>query len=103
MLAEALAYLDIGGLACEEGGTFVDATVGMGGHSESILRSSPAARVIGLDRDGESLEIARRRLSEFGERFRSIHAEYRHLKQLLIDNGIKSVAGVLADLGVSSY
>src|SRR6476660_7205732 len=98
MLAEALAYL-----AVERGGTFVDATLGMGGHTEAILRSSPTARVVGFDRDGDALEIARKRLSEFGDRFRSIHADFRQLKQLLIDNGITSVAGILADLGVSSY
>ena len=98
MLAEVLAYL-----AAERGGTFVDATLGMGGHTEAILRSSPTARVVGFDRDGDALEIARKRLSEFGDRFRSIHADFRQLKQLLIDNGITSVAGILADLGVSSY
>jgi 16S rRNA (cytosine1402-N4)-methyltransferase len=102
MLAEALAYL-IPTEGATEGGTFVDATLGMGGHTEAILRSSPSARVIGLDRDGDALEIARSRLSEFGERFRSFHADYRELKQLLIDNGITSVVGILADLGVSSY
>jgi 16S rRNA (cytosine1402-N4)-methyltransferase len=98
MLAESLASLD-----AARGGLFVDATLGLGGHSEAILRASPQSSVIGLDRDAEAIELATRRLAEFGGRFRVIHTDYRLIKQALIDKEVRAVSGVLADLGVSSY
>ncbi|MCI0387442.1 MAG: 16S rRNA (cytosine(1402)-N(4))-methyltransferase RsmH [Acidobacteria bacterium] len=84
-------------------GLFVDATVGMGGHTELILRASPANRVIGFDRDAEAVELASQRLAEFGERFTAVHTDYRRIKEVLAGQGIETVAGILADLGVSSY
>jgi 16S rRNA (cytosine1402-N4)-methyltransferase len=98
MLAESLASL-----GAEQGGLFVDATLGLGGHSEAILRASSQSSVIGLDRDAEAIELAARRLAEFGGRFRTIHTDYRLIKRALIDKGVRAVSGVLADLGVSSY
>jgi len=98
MLAEALAFL-----TAERGGLFVDATLGLGGHTEAILRASPASRVIGLDRDAEAIELARQRLSEFGARFEAVHTDYREIKRVLLEKGIESVSGILADLGVSSF
>jgi 16S rRNA (cytosine1402-N4)-methyltransferase len=56
-----------------------------------------------LDRDQASLELASERLREFGERFTAIHANFKELKQVLDRMGISQVAGVLADLGISSY
>jgi MraW methylase family len=61
------------GLDAARGGLFVDATLGLGGHSELILRASPNSRVIGFDRDAESIELASARLAEFGERFMAGH------------------------------
>lgn len=98
MPVETLGMLDAG-----RGGIFIDATLGPGGHSELILEASPAARVIGLDRDAEVIEIARRRLAGYGERFMAVHSDYRRLKEILQGMGIESVAGILADLGISSY
>jgi 16S rRNA (cytosine1402-N4)-methyltransferase len=97
MLAEALAYLGAAG-----GGLYIDATLGLGGHTEAILQASPLARVIGLDRDGEAIEKAGERLAGYGERFEAIHTDYRRIKQALIEREVGAVAGVLADLGVSS-
>lgn len=85
------------------GGLFIDATLGMGGHSELILRASENNRVIGFDRDAEAIEIARNRLKEFGDRFKAIYTDYRRIKDVLIENGIESVTGILTDLGISSY
>src|SRR5262245_23594075 len=85
------------------GGLFVDATLGMGGHTELILRASPDNRVIGFDRDAEAIELAMRRLGEFGERFTAVHTDYRRIKEVLAEKGVETVAGILADLGVSSY
>ncbi len=98
MPVEALAALDAG-----KGGLFVDATLGLGGHTELILRSSPQSRVIGIDRDAEAIAIAKERLSEFGERFEAVKSDYRQIKTVLVEREIQSVAGVLADLGVSSF
>lgn len=98
MLAESLAQLD-----AARGGLFIDATLGLGGHTEAILRASPDNRVIGFDRDAEAIALAKERLAEFGERFEAVHTDYRQIKQQLIEKGIESVIGILADLGVSSF
>jgi 16S rRNA (cytosine1402-N4)-methyltransferase len=84
----------------ERGGTFVDATVGAGGHAEALLERAPAARLVGLDRDPAALEIARERLAPFGARVRLVHARFSELADVL-GAGVL-VDGVLADLGVSS-
>jgi 16S rRNA (cytosine1402-N4)-methyltransferase len=90
-------------LGAARGGLLIDATLGLGGHAELILRASPANRVIGLDRDAEAIELAKQRLAEFGARFQAVHTDYRRIKEVLRQSGIESVAGILADLGVSSY
>ena len=89
-------------LAPERGGLFVDCTVGLGGHSEAILESSIGTRVIGIDRDTQSLASAGERLVRFGDRFRPVHADFKAIESVLADLGESSPAGVLADLGVSS-
>ena len=61
-------------LAPERGGLFVDATLGLGGHSEAILEGSPDTRVLGIDRDREAIGLAAERLARFGTRFRAAHA-----------------------------
>jgi 16S rRNA (cytosine1402-N4)-methyltransferase len=86
----------------EPGTVMVDATVGMGGHSESVLEQCPLARVVGIDRDREALSLAGERLARFGGRFTAIHAVYDELPQILADLGLSSVSAVLLDLGVSS-
>ncbi len=90
-------------LGAARGGLFVDATLGLGGHTELILRAAADNRVIGLDRDAEAIGLAKERLAVFGKRFTAIHADYRQIKEVLGEKGIETVAGVLADLGVSSY
>ena len=89
-------------LAAEQGGMFVDCTVGLGGHSEAILETSRDAQVLGIDRDDEALEFARERLKPFGPRFRSVHADFRELTRVLATAKIKQARGILADLGASS-
>ncbi len=97
LLRETLQYL-----APERGGLLVDCTVGLGGHSEAILESSSAARVIGIDRDTEALQLAKERLARFGDRFHGVHADFRQLDDVLEELGESNPVGVLADLGVSS-
>jgi 16S rRNA (cytosine1402-N4)-methyltransferase len=86
----------------EPGAVVVDATLGLGGHSEALLASNPTARLVGIDRDPHALELAGRRLAPFGERVRLVHAVYDAIPQVLADLGIPAVQGVLFDLGVSS-
>lgn len=89
-------------LAPARGGLFIDATLGLGGHSELILEASPDARVIGIDRDAEALQIARERLATFGARFHARHADFSEIESVSRAAGESGLAGVLADLGVSS-
>jgi 16S rRNA (cytosine1402-N4)-methyltransferase len=86
----------------ERGGLFLDCTVGLGGHSEAILETSEATRVLGFDRDGEALAAATQRLLRFGDRFRAVHADFREVARVMRERGEERAAGVLVDLGVSS-
>ena len=96
MTAEVLQFL-----RPEQGGLFVDCTVGLGGHSRALLEAG-AARVIGLDRDLDALARARATLSPWGDRVVLVHADYRQLDEVLDREKIDFVDGTLADLGVSS-
>ncbi|MGE0862475.1 MAG: 16S rRNA (cytosine(1402)-N(4))-methyltransferase RsmH [Vicinamibacterales bacterium] len=85
----------------ERGGTFVDCTLGLGGHSRMLLESG-AARVIGIDRDTDAIAIAKGELEAFADRVTVVHADYRDIAAVLDAQGIAEVAGLLADFGVSS-
>jgi 16S rRNA (cytosine1402-N4)-methyltransferase len=89
-------------LAPERGGLFVDATLGLGGHSDAILEASPDTRVLGIDLDREAIRLASERLAHFGTRFRAAHANFRQIERVLDEAGEREPSGVLADLGVSS-
>jgi 16S rRNA (cytosine1402-N4)-methyltransferase len=89
-------------LAPMRGGLFVDLTLGLGGHSEALLKASESVRVIGIDRDTSALAFASERLKIFRERFRAVHADYRQLKEVLGEGRGERADGILADLGVSS-
>jgi 16S rRNA (cytosine1402-N4)-methyltransferase len=86
----------------ERGGTYVDATLGPGGHAEALLTASPAVRVVGIDTDPEALALARERLLRFGDRLVPVEGRYEDLSAHLDRLGLERVDGVLADLGVSS-
>lgn len=77
----------------------VDATLGMGGHTEGALERFPQLTVLGIDRDPQALEIAGIRLARFGSRFQPFHGTYDQILEAL--DGRKA-GGVLMDLGVSS-
>jgi len=83
-------------------GSFVDATLGLGGHTEAILNASNNGVVIGLDQDTEAIEAATESLKHFGERVRIYHSNFSAIKTVLRDAGVEKVDGVVADLGVSS-
>lgn len=80
----------------------VDATLGMGGHTEALLSRFPELTVVGLDRDTQALELAGARLAPFGDRVHLVHTEYDGIREALDGLGMESVDGVLFDLGVSS-
>ena len=91
-------------LAPGHGATVVDCTVGMGGHSRALLEAvGESGRVVGLDRDRESLVRASGELGDFGGRFLPVHADYRDLRRVLGERGILRVDAILADLGFSSF
>ena len=85
----------------EQGGLFVDCTVGPGGHSRALLEAG-ATRVIGLDRDLDALGRARETLAPWADRVELVHADYRTLDSVLDRRQIARIDGALADLGVSS-
>lgn len=97
-----LLFEAVGLLAPERGGLFVDATLGLGGHSEAILEASPDTRVVGIDLDREAIRLASERLARFGTRFRAAHANFREISRILDEAGEQGADGILADLGVSS-
>jgi 16S rRNA (cytosine1402-N4)-methyltransferase len=85
-------------------GVYVDATLGEGGHAEELLRATaPSGRLIGIDRDAEVLEIARRRLLPFGPRVDIVHGHAAEVRSILDRLQVAQVDGILLDLGVSSY
>ena len=86
----------------EPGSVYVDGTLGMGGHSEAVLERCPNARVVGIDRDPEALQLAGERLARYADRFTAVHAVYDELPQVLAGLRLPSVQAVLLDLGVSS-
>lgn len=85
-----------------EGAIVVDATEGMGGHSEALLERFPGVRLVGLDRDTDALRIAGERLARFGDRVDLVHTVYDGIREALDSLGIRRVDGILFDLGVSS-
>lgn len=89
-------------LAPWRGGVFVDVTVGLGGHAQAVLEAGAGARLVGIDRDPQALERAGRRLAPFGERVRLVQGNFHRLEEIVGGLGLGDVAGVLADLGVSS-
>jgi len=97
LLAETIQLLE-----AKRGGVFVDATLGLGGHSEAILQSSPQARVIGIDQDLDAIALAKQRLEKYGQRFEVYQANFSEIDEVLNEAKIEKVDGILADLGVSS-
>ena len=80
----------------------VDATLGLGGHTEAMLERFPDLVVVGIDRDPEAIARSAERLARFGERVVFVNAVYDQIGDALRDAGFASVSGVLFDLGVSS-
>lgn len=99
MLAEVCAYLQP-----KPGQTVIDATLGMAGHSAAMLeRIGPTGRLIGIDRDKESLEIARQRLGDCAGRCSLVHANFADIDAVCSQVRAESADAILMDLGLSSF
>jgi len=86
------------------GGTYIDGTLGGGGHSGLILESgSPDAFLLGIDRDTEALAAAGEHLAPFAGRFKLARGNYADMAEIAAENGISEADGILLDIGVSSH
>lgn len=84
-------------------GTYLDATVGGGGHAAALLGALPPdARLLGLDRDANAIAVARERLREYGDRVVLVPTAFDQLGEVMSALGLRSLAGALFDLGLSS-
>lgn len=84
------------------GAVVVDATLGLGGHSEAMLQRFPDVTLVGIDRDTHALERSRTRLQQYATRIHLVHAVYDEIPEVLAELGFAGVDGILFDLGVSS-
>jgi 16S rRNA (cytosine1402-N4)-methyltransferase len=99
-----LAEETLGLLITDREGTYVDGTVGGGGHAGKICEQLGArGRLVGIDADADALEESRARLERFGSQITLIRANFRHIASELRTQGVQQVAGILLDLGVSSH
>jgi 16S rRNA (cytosine1402-N4)-methyltransferase len=85
------------------GGWIVDGTVGLAGHAVALLTEGAEARLLGLDRDATTLELAARRLAPFGSRVVLRQADFRELAREAAACGVEAAHAILFDLGLSSY
>lgn len=97
LLEECIKYLNI-----KPDGIYVDGTLGMGGHSEAILQRLTTGRLISIDRDTYAIERATERLVPYADRLTIVHGNFRDLPEILDEQGVDLVDGMLFDLGVSS-
>lgn len=98
LLEETMRYL-----AIRRGGTYIDCTTGLGGHSSAIAEAmGEEGRLLCIDQDREALEFARTKLAPFGRRISFVLGNFRELATLAGAEGFSNVDGVLMDLGVSS-
>jgi len=98
MLREVIDYLDLA-----PGKVVVDATLGTGGHSLAILEKiAPGGRLIGIDRDEESLKIAKERLAKFKNSAEFVYGNFVDIDKIIGNLKVKKIDAILFDLGVSS-
>ena len=97
MLMESLENLKI-----KKDGIYVDGTLGLGGHSECILKKINSGLLIGIDRDKNSISLAKKQLSTH-KNIKVFNDSYKNLKDILERLNILAVDGILLDLGLSSF
>ena len=97
LLEETIENLNI-----KNGGVYVDATLGFGGHSSEILKRNEKGKLFCFDQDDYAISCSRERLSEIGNNFEIIRSNFENLKEELNKRGIDKIDGILFDIGVSS-
>jgi 16S rRNA (cytosine1402-N4)-methyltransferase len=85
-----------------EGAVCVDATLGLGGHAEALLKAHPGLTLVGLDRDPQALTRSAERLAPYADRIHLVRAVYDELPEVLEELAVSGIDGILFDLGVSS-
>lgn len=93
----------ISALAIRPDGCYVDATVGGGGHAKEIVKQIASGRLLALDQDEEALAEARTKLAPWAEHITFVHSNFRHLGNVLEEQNMPEVDGILMDIGVSSH
>lgn len=96
LLEETLHFLSV-----LSGKTYVDATLGMGGHAQAILET-PETKLIGIDQDEDAIRLAGKRLERFGDRVKLVKSNFSAIKEILSTLQIEKIDGLIVDLGVSS-
>lgn len=91
------------GLNLKDNGIYVDGTIGGAGHSLQILARTKKAKLIGIDRDTEALNVCKQRLEQYQNRTMLVHDNFKNIKEVLSNLEIDKIDGMLVDLGVSSY
>ncbi len=86
-----------------DGKSYLDGTLGGGGHAALILEKAPRALLVGIDRDRSALAAAGERLATYGEQVRLLHGDFADLTGLLNSIGVTALDGFILDLGVSSH
>ncbi|MCI2111392.1 MAG: 16S rRNA (cytosine(1402)-N(4))-methyltransferase RsmH [Bacilli bacterium] len=97
LLRESIDLLDV-----RDGGTYLDLTLGRGGHSSEILKRIPHGRLIAFDVDGEAVAESKKRLDAIGSNYVIYRENFADVGEVLLREGIPAVDGILMDLGVSS-
>ncbi len=93
----------IEGLAINPSGIYIDGTLGGGGHAQAILEQLKTGRLIGIDRDFAAIRAASQRLASFSQNFVAYKRNYREIPDVIREEGLAGVDGILLDLGVSSH
>ncbi len=87
-----------------DGAVVIDATVGLGGHSEYLLQTYPSiSKIIAMDVDCDALRFTKERLAHSKEKITLVNKNFAHVKETISSMGIEHVDGMIADLGISSY
>jgi 16S rRNA (cytosine1402-N4)-methyltransferase len=98
LLDEVIQFLDP-----QQGGRFIDATLGAGGHTRAILeRTAPDGKSLAIDQDESALSATKAMLESFGSRVVFVHSNFRAIQTLAEAHGFIDCDGVLADIGISS-
>lgn len=99
MLSQVVGLLDANRGFCT-GECIVDCTLGLGGYSEKILESMPDVSVCAIDRDETAVQIAKRRLAQYGDRFEALHSNFGDMEEILPES--RRICAFVFDLGVSN-